>query len=146
MPVRLRFSLHGTRRNRICHLVAVEQGARRDAKPTELLGIYNRYPAKGEAQKTVEWSVDRIRYWLNVGAVPTKSVAKLLELGNILKPTSPYHSTYAEASAAQSPPSLQLESEPSLSTPTEAGTTLETTTETTVPEVPSPESAPETTP
>ncbi|GLB36068.1 putative ribosomal protein S16 [Lyophyllum shimeji] len=95
MPVRLRFSLHGTRHSRIFHLVAVEQGARRDAKPTELLGIFNRYPSSG--QKTIEWSVDRIRYWLKVGAVPTKSVAKLLELGNILKPNSPYHSNATRA-------------------------------------------------
>ncbi|KAF8078706.1 ribosomal protein S16 [Lyophyllum atratum] len=100
MPIRLRFSLHGTRRNRIFHLIAVEQGARRDAKPTELLGIYNRYAANAEAQKTLEWSVDRIRYWLNVGAVPTKSVAKLLEMGNILKPNSPYHSNATRANPA----------------------------------------------
>lgn len=79
MPVRLRFSLHGTRHNRIFHLVAIDQSARRNAKPTELLGIYNRYMNK-DGQKTVEWSVDRIRYWLKVGAIPTKSVAKLLEL------------------------------------------------------------------
>lgn len=80
MPMRLRFALHGTRHNRIFHLVAVEQGKRRDAKPAELLGIYNRYTSGAQNKKTIEWSVDRIRYWLQVGAVPSKSVVKLLEL------------------------------------------------------------------
>jgi len=78
--MRLRFALHGTCRNRIFHLVAIEQGKRRDARPTELLGVYNRYMKVDESKKTVEWSVDRIRYWLHVGAIPTKSVVKLLEL------------------------------------------------------------------
>lgn len=79
MPVRLRFALHGHCRNRIFHLVAVNQSARRDAKPTELLGIYHRYPTGEHQQKTIEWSVDRIRYWLSVGAIPTKAVSRLLE-------------------------------------------------------------------
>ena len=80
MAIRLRFSLHGTRHNRIFHLVAVDQRKRRDAKPAELLGIFDRRLQNGETQKTVQWSVDRIRYWLHVGAIPTRSVAKLLEL------------------------------------------------------------------
>ncbi|KAF5385255.1 hypothetical protein D9615_001451 [Tricholomella constricta] len=133
MPVRLRFSLHGTRHNRIFHLIAVEQGSRRDAKPTELLGIYNRYAAKGATQKTIEWSVDRIRYWLNVGAVPTKSVAKLLEMGNILKPNSPYHSNATKVSTAPT----------SSSKPTEASTRAPVP-ETEATEAPSSEPIPET--
>ncbi|KAG6814097.1 hypothetical protein H0H92_003144 [Tricholoma furcatifolium] len=102
MPVRLRFSLHGHRHKRIFHLVAVNQGAKRDAKPTELLGIFHRYPAGDSPQKTVEWSVDRIRYWLSVGAIPTKAVSKLLEVGNILTPASPYHSSALRAKITSS--------------------------------------------
>jgi len=56
-----------------------------------LLGIYNPHVSPGQTHKTIEWSVDRIRYWLQVGAAPSKSVVKLLELGNILKPGSVYH-------------------------------------------------------
>ncbi|KAG6818008.1 hypothetical protein H0H87_009163 [Tephrocybe sp. NHM501043] len=97
MPIRLRFSLHGHRHNRIFHLVAVDQSARRDAKPTELLGIYHRYPTTEAPQKTIEWSVERIRYWLSVGAIPTRAVSKLLEAGNILKPNSSYHSIATNA-------------------------------------------------
>lgn len=111
MPIRLRLALHGTRHNRIFHLVAIDRGHRRDGKPTETLGIYNPHITKGHEQKTIEWSVDRIRYWLHVGALPSKSVVKLLEMvsllyssfpapvlnvvyclqGKILEPNSQYH-------------------------------------------------------
>ncbi|KAF5385443.1 hypothetical protein D9757_005369 [Collybiopsis confluens] len=92
MPMRLRLSIHGNRHDRIFHLVAINQRSRRDGKPTELLGIYDpRVKPDGNDHKTMEWSVGRIRYWLDVGATPSKSVVKLLTMGNILKPGSPYH-------------------------------------------------------
>jgi len=81
MPMRLRLAIHGKRNDRIFHLVAVNQRSRRNAKPTELLGVYDpRVRPGGSEHKTVEWSVGRIRYWLSVGAIPTKSVVKLLEM------------------------------------------------------------------
>jgi ribosomal protein S16 len=79
MPIRLRMAMHGQRHNRIFHLVAINQRARRDAKPMELLGIYDPALRLGETHKTVKWSVDRIKYWLGVGALPSKSAVKLLE-------------------------------------------------------------------
>ncbi|OAX44192.1 ribosomal protein S16 [Rhizopogon vinicolor AM-OR11-026] len=91
MPVRLRMAMHGQRHNRIFHLVAINQRARRDAKPMELLGIYDPALKLGETHKTVKWSVDRIKYWLGVGALPSKSVVKLLECGGVLPPDSKYH-------------------------------------------------------
>ncbi|KAI0067812.1 ribosomal protein S16 [Artomyces pyxidatus] len=80
MPVRLRLSLHGNKNSRIFHLVAIDLRKRRDAKPIELLGIYNPRLRLGEAHKTMEWSVDRIKYWLETGgATPSKTVVRLLE-------------------------------------------------------------------
>ena len=83
MPVRLRLSLHGNRNNRIFHLVAIDARKRRDAKPIELLGIYNprlRLGGHQEEHKTMQWSVERITYWLQKGgALPSKPVVKLLE-------------------------------------------------------------------
>ncbi|KAK0456701.1 ribosomal protein S16 domain-containing protein [Armillaria borealis] len=90
MPMRLRFAMHGVRNRRILHLVAINQRKARNAKPAELLGIYDPNLRPGEDEKKIEWSVDRIRYWLSVGAVPSKSVVKLLEAGKILSPDSPY--------------------------------------------------------
>ncbi|KAI0033403.1 ribosomal protein S16 domain-containing protein, partial [Vararia minispora EC-137] len=91
MPVRLRFSLHGPKHNKTFHLVAIDQRRRRNAKPIELLGIYSPRADEGR-NKTMEWSVDRIRYWLNAGgALPTRSVVRLLERGGVIPPNSKYH-------------------------------------------------------
>ena len=80
MAVRLRMAVHGVRNSRIFHLVAVNQRQRRNAKPIELLGVYNPRLKPGESTKTIEWSVQRIQYWLNVGATPSKTVTKLLQM------------------------------------------------------------------
>lgn len=80
MAIRIRMSMHGRTNYRIFHINAVEGGRKRDAKPTELLGVYDPHVPIGENTKTIQWSVDRIRYWLSVGATPSKSVLKLLEL------------------------------------------------------------------
>ncbi|KAI9512827.1 ribosomal protein S16 domain-containing protein [Russula earlei] len=104
MPVRLRFSLHGNRNSRIFHLVAIDLRKRRDAKPLELLGIYDPRLRQGQEHKTVQWSVDRIRYWLEKGgALPSESVVKLLERGGIIPPNSKYHPKSQGAPAASSP-------------------------------------------
>ncbi len=80
MAVRLRLSLRGPRHNRIFHLVAIDQRLRRDAKPIETLGIFDPRLRPGQEHKTVEWSVDRLKYWLRQGASPSPSVVKLLTL------------------------------------------------------------------
>lgn len=80
MAIRLRFAMHGLRNNRILHLVAIDHRKARNAKPAELLGIYKPRIDGAEGKKTLDWSVDRIKYWLHVGAVPSKPVVRLLEL------------------------------------------------------------------
>jgi small subunit ribosomal protein S16 len=76
MSLRIRLALHGPPHRRIFHLVAIGLKKRRNAKPTELLGIYNPHTNP----KTLEWGVDRIKYWLDHGAQPSKSAVKLLEM------------------------------------------------------------------
>ena len=78
MTVRLRLAVHGVRHNKIFHLVAVDQRKRRNAKPIELLGVYRPRVEPNNPHKSVEWSVDRIKYWLGVGAQPSDPVVKLL--------------------------------------------------------------------
>ncbi|KAJ6519725.1 ribosomal protein S16 domain-containing protein [Mycena sanguinolenta] len=106
MPIRLRFALHGRAHKKVFHLVAVNQRARRNAKPAEILGIYDPHIGPNETHRTVEWSVDRIRYWLHVGAVPSRSVVRMLELGNILKPGSIYHSSSTRPAKSDPTPTL----------------------------------------
>jgi len=122
MPVRLRLSLHGHRNNRIFHLVATDLRKRRDAKPIELLGIYDPRLRLGQEHKTMRWSVERIKYWLEKGgALPSKPVVKLLERvrisfssrtisvvlnvatkGGVIPPDSKYHPKPREATPAPS--------------------------------------------
>lgn len=80
MPIRLRLAMHGTRHRKIFHLVAINHALRRDAKPAELLGIYNPHDRDVDNTRLVRWSVTRIHHWLSMGARPSKSVVKLLEL------------------------------------------------------------------
>ncbi|KAF7985271.1 hypothetical protein HWV62_6409 [Athelia sp. TMB] len=91
MVVRLRLAMHGRKHARIFHLVAIRDQKARNAKPIELLGIYDPAMTLGEKYKTVEWSVDRIKYWLGVGAMPSKPVVRLLETGGVIPPDSKYH-------------------------------------------------------
>lgn len=104
MPVRIRLSRPpgATKLTTHYHIVAVDAKKRRDAKPLEILGVYDpalrsRYDKnKGwtvqDAFKTlkgldappvpdrrIEWGVDRLRYWVGVGAQPTKTVVHLLD-------------------------------------------------------------------
>ena len=86
MPMRIRLAMHGLRHNRIFHIVAVNQNLRRNARPTELLGVYNPRLPLGQDHKIIEWSVDRIKYWLGVGAIPSKAVVSLLEMVGVCLP------------------------------------------------------------
>jgi len=80
MPIRLRMAMHGHAHKKIFHIVAINNKLARNAKPAELLGIYDPHSADDKNPRVVRWSVDRIRYWLSVGAIPSKPVAKLLQL------------------------------------------------------------------
>ncbi|KZO90758.1 ribosomal protein S16 [Calocera viscosa TUFC12733] len=79
MPVRLRLSIHGKRNTRIFHIVAIHAGKSRDSKPLETLGIFSPRIDPDTREKRVEWSVERLRYWLGVGAQPSETVLSLME-------------------------------------------------------------------
>ena len=80
MAIRLRFAVHGLRNNRVLHLVAVDHRKARDARPAELLGVYKHRVEETGGKKSLEWSVERIRYWLKNGAMPSPPVVRLLEM------------------------------------------------------------------
>ena len=104
MVVRIRLARHGTRNNPFHHIVVINQRVARNAKPIELVGVFDpiprapempfpKYPFQKdgallksstlpniEKVKKVEWSVERMRYWISVGAQPSKAVMRLLDM------------------------------------------------------------------
>ncbi|KAL5535510.1 MRPS16 [Sanghuangporus sanghuang] len=108
MVVRIRFSMHGPRHDKFFRIVAINSKQRRDAKPIETLGVFRHTidPAKDRTAKSVEWSVARIKYWLGVGAQPSKSAVRLFTQGGILPPDSKYHPSPKRRQVSSEEPQL----------------------------------------
>ncbi len=58
-------------------LVVKEQRDRRDGKAVEILGWYEKR-AGGKSAKDIQ--MERVKYWISVGAKPSQTVKKLLAL------------------------------------------------------------------
>lgn len=113
MVVRLRLSRHHWTRNRPRYnIVATNASDRTTAAAIEVLGQYDPIPTPAlpparspngtvrgpewgapqasaqqrlqASRKRIEWNADRIKYWLSVGAKPTTTVERLLNLGGII--------------------------------------------------------------
>ena len=56
----------------------------RDGRPIEELGHYD--PMNPNAETQTVLNVDRIRYWLGVGAQPSQKVAAILRRNKVNKP------------------------------------------------------------
>ncbi len=80
MAVKLRLRRMGRKKRPIYKIVAADSRSPRDGKFLEEIGLYN--PLTNP--HTVELSVDRALYWLNVGAQPTNTVKSLLSQKGIL--------------------------------------------------------------
>ncbi len=62
--------------------------SKRDGKYIELLGTYNPIP-NSDGVKEVQFNCERVRYWLGVGAQPSKRTAWILGQFGILPPLPP---------------------------------------------------------
>lgn len=75
MTVRLRLQRIGKPKRPFYRLVAIDQRAKRDGSPIELLGQYD--PMAVEDKLKVK--ADRVEYWLKQGAQASATVASLLK-------------------------------------------------------------------
>lgn len=75
---RLRLARFGCRNRPFYRIVAIDARRRRDAKPIEYVGTYDPLPAQLDGAKECRLRVDRIKYWLGVGAQPSERVSYLL--------------------------------------------------------------------
>jgi small subunit ribosomal protein S16 len=79
MAVKLRLTRVGSKKNPIYRIVAADSRAPRDGKFLEIVGRYN--PQTDPS--TIEVDEEKVQAWLDKGARPTESVARLLKTKNI---------------------------------------------------------------
>ena len=77
MSVSLRLSRGGSKKRPFFRIVAADIRAPRDGRYLERLGTYNPMLSKDDPER-VYLNIERIKYWLSVGAQPTDRVTKFL--------------------------------------------------------------------
>ncbi|CAD6443894.1 a625760c-f1cc-4517-9673-09ed24537b3d [Sclerotinia trifoliorum] len=91
MVVRIRLARFGRKRQPIYNIVVAQARSARNSLPIEVLGTYDpqpKLPADGEGQKFKDIRLDSLRakYWLGVGAQPSKTAWRLLSMAGLLEP------------------------------------------------------------
>lgn len=77
MSIKLRLARGGSKKRPYYSIVAADVRAPRDGRYVEKVGSYNPLLAKDSAER-VTLNVERIQYWLSVGAQPTDRVLRFL--------------------------------------------------------------------
>jgi small subunit ribosomal protein S16 len=81
MAVKLRLTRIGSKKNPIYRVVAADSRSPRDGKFLEIVGRYN----PQYEPSLIELDEAKVKGWLEKGAQPTASVAKLLKIQGISK-------------------------------------------------------------
>lgn len=89
MSVRIRFKRIGRPHAPFYRLVATNRTDARDAEPIEVLGTFSPHDKKNPHAI----NVDRLKYWVSVGALPTESVLFTLKKAGLWSQVKPVPST-----------------------------------------------------
>jgi small subunit ribosomal protein S16 len=81
MAVKIRLRREGRKKTPMYRIVVADSQSPRDGRFIEILGQYQ--PRGGE--NAINLDVERVNYWLNVGAQPTDTVRSLIRRAGILK-------------------------------------------------------------
>ena len=81
MAVRLRLKRTGRKNRPFYRIGAFHHTRRRDGRPVEDLGWYD--PLEKDREKSFELNVDRAKYWLSHGAIPSDTVRSMLKLRGV---------------------------------------------------------------
>ena len=81
MAVKLRLKRMGRTNHPFFRLNAIDSRSPRDGRVIEELGHYD--PRYKEKEKQFIAKLDRCRYWLDVGAVPSETVSSLLKRSGV---------------------------------------------------------------
>lgn len=85
MAVILRLKRFGRLNHPTFRVVATDPRFPRDGRIIEALGYY--LPLMPRAQEQVKLNTERIQYWLSVGALPSDTVAQMIEKSGLKVPT-----------------------------------------------------------
>ena len=77
MAVKLRLKRLGRSNRPFYRLNAIDSRSPRDGRVIEELGFYN--PVDKDKEKQFSANLERCRYWLDMGAVPSETVSSLLK-------------------------------------------------------------------
>ena len=75
--VTIRLARHGAKKNPFFHVTVADRTAKRDGRFIERIGFYNPV-ARGQDERT-RIDLDRVDYWLSVGAQPSERVRQLID-------------------------------------------------------------------
>jgi small subunit ribosomal protein S16 len=74
--VTIRLARHGSKKNPFYHITVADRSAKRDGRFVERVGFFNPV-AKGDSEE-LRLDLERVDYWLSVGAKPSERVGKLI--------------------------------------------------------------------
>ncbi|OJJ48305.1 hypothetical protein ASPZODRAFT_130282 [Penicilliopsis zonata CBS 506.65] len=97
MVVRIRLARFGNKRQPFYNIVVTQARSARGSKPLEVIGTYNPIPkrpttlfddASGTTRpyKDISLDISRAKYWVGVGAQPSDSAWRLLNIAGIVEP------------------------------------------------------------
>ena len=78
MQVKIRLARHGTKKKPFYRIVVANSESPRDGRFLENVGTYN--PLKDPAEVTLK--TERVKYWIDQGAIPTDTVKSLMKKEN----------------------------------------------------------------
>ncbi|WP_339045187.1 30S ribosomal protein S16 [Candidatus Mesenet endosymbiont of Agriotes lineatus] len=83
MAVKIRLARHGAKKRPFYRIVVADVRAPRDGSFIEQLGHYNPMLSKDNKERIKIKSIDRLKYWLSVGAQATEKIQWFIKKGLI---------------------------------------------------------------
>ena len=79
MAVKIRLARHGAKKRPFYRIVVADSESPRDGRFLEIVGAYN--PVADPAE--VSFKNERVKYWMDQGAIPTNTVKSLIKKENL---------------------------------------------------------------
>ena len=83
MSVKIRLARHGAKKRPFYRIVIADSESPRDGRFLETVGTYNPLPDPAE----ISLKEERVKYWIDQGALPTNTVKNLLKKEGVFAKT-----------------------------------------------------------